>query len=103
MRNLLLTRGTEWQNVLNWRVLDMGEQPWNLLTAVKVVEYPKEMTAYNAARQALLDFPEAKLYMNMAEPDEPWGVGPQKVAQVMRPTTADLFNKKAFAVLRTDA
>jgi len=71
-RHLLLTRGTSWIKLWNWRVLELRGAPkdWNLLTASEpLAEYPSSLDEVQAARRAFSEFPGTRLYLRYDDPN----------------------------------
>jgi hypothetical protein len=73
------------RHLLVIRVLDLGEQPWNVLTAKRVAEYPADLNPNQAARRTFAEFPGARVYMHGTHPGAPMSIGPQTIARVMPP------------------
>lgn len=59
---LLLTRGTSWLKVYDWRILEMTEEP-NLLTSTRRAQMSATLTAYEAANVTLRRYAGAEVYM----------------------------------------
>ncbi|MGD0497520.1 MAG: hypothetical protein ABSC23_03690 [Bryobacteraceae bacterium] len=94
-RHLLLTRGTEWRRLWNWRVRELRGEPkdWNLLTTSEpLAEYPSRLSPMEAARLAFAEFPDCRLYLRVDDPDAaPLRCENFTVARVM-PTVAEAPN-----------
>lgn len=73
-RCLLLVRGTCWINLWNWRVLELRGAPkeWHLLTCSDpLAEYPSSLSDAEAARRALEEFQDCRVYMRTDDPNAP--------------------------------
>lgn len=59
---ILLTRGTSWEQVRDWRILELTEQP-HLSTCKRRGQLSASLTAAQAARETMNRFPAAEMYM----------------------------------------
>lgn len=93
-KRVLLTRGTSWQNVRAWRVLEMTEEP-NLLTCYKRAQLSAVLTADEALRVTFKRFPGSEVYM-WDEPD--YIPGPSVAGRKAVRVVATVNRNGAYAV-----